>query len=80
MDDTSDLSIAMQLARYQKYVIEYESLGHQIQALINRHGTTDKMPKTEFDRYRLLARQRDDVQNDMMRLQQRLNLDENDTP
>lgn len=61
---------------YQAFVHEYERLDEEIDQLIMVNGgTSDKMPPEALQRYRQLARQRDDVLNEMRRLEQRLRLD-----
>ncbi len=63
--------------KYQQLVLAYEKLDHEIDNLIMAHGgTSDKMPPAALSAYRALARQRDDVQNDMRELEQELNFDD----
>ena len=68
-----------ELERVQKYrelVLLYESLDHQIDDLIMQYdGGTENMPPDALARYRELAHQRDEVQNDMRALEQELDLD-----
>jgi hypothetical protein len=61
---------------YQAFVQEYEKLDEEIDSLIMANGgTSEKMPHEARDKYRELARRRDDVLNEMRRLEQRLRLD-----
>ena len=63
--------------KYQQLVLAYEKLDHEIDNLIMTHGgTSDKMPPEALSAYRALARQRDDVQNEMRELEQELNFDD----
>lgn len=62
---------------YRKLVLQYEALDAEIDALIMRHGgSSDSMTEADRERYRELARQRDEVQNDMRLLEQELDLDD----
>jgi hypothetical protein len=62
---------------YQVYVMQYEKLDEEIDSLImDNGGTSDKMPPEALARYRQLARKRDEVLNEMRRLEKRLSLDE----
>lgn len=67
---------------YQVFVLQYEKLDEEIDALImDNGGTSDKMPPEALAKYRELARKRDDVRNEMRRLEQRLHLDDDvETP
>jgi hypothetical protein len=63
--------------KYQQLVIAYETLDHEIDHLIMAHGgTSDKMPPDALATYRQLARQRDDIQNEMRELEQELQFDD----
>ncbi len=65
------------IQRYQELVHRYESLDQEIDDLIMAHGGhSENMPPEDLARYRQLARQRDDVQNDMRELERELNIDE----
>lgn len=58
---------------YRRIVLEYEALDEAIDRLIMEYGgQADKMPSEALERYRNLARQRDDVQNEMRVLEQQL--------
>jgi uncharacterized protein (DUF885 family) len=62
---------------YQVYVMQYEKLDEEIDQLImDNGGTSEKMPAEARDRYRQLARKRDEVLNEMRRLEKRLSLDD----
>ena len=63
--------------KYRKLVLVYEALDKEIDALIMAHGgSSEKMPPEDLERYRNLARQRDDVQGEMHELEMELNIDE----
>lgn len=65
---------------YRRLVIEYETLDKQIDELIMAHGGhSDNMSPDELARYRQLARQRDDIQNEMRALEQELQIDDSDS-
>jgi hypothetical protein len=66
---------------YRKLVLLYEALDEEIDKLIMAHGgSTEKMSDTDLERYRYLARRRDELLNDMRNMEQELLLadDEND--
>ncbi|MBC7812779.1 MAG: hypothetical protein H7175_16610 [Burkholderiales bacterium] len=65
---------------YRKLVLLYEALDEEIDKLIMAHGgTTEKMTDEDLARYRQLARQRDELLNDMRSMEQELLLsDDND--
>ena len=65
--------------QYRKLVLVYEALDEEIDQLIMANGGhTEDMPPDLMDRYRTLARRRDDVQNDMRTLEQELQIDDED--
>ncbi|MCC6613118.1 MAG: hypothetical protein IT320_06540 [Anaerolineae bacterium] len=65
-----------EVLEYRKLVLLYEAVDAEIDQLIMQHGgRSEDMPDADRDRYRDLARQRDDLQNDMRAMEQRL-LDE----
>lgn len=73
-DNDSDL--LQQVQQYRKVVLMYEALDEEIDTLIMAHGgTSDKMPAEDLQRYRSLARQRDELLNEMRTMEQQL-LDE----
>jgi hypothetical protein len=69
-----------QVQQYRKMVLVYEALDEKIDALLMLHGGfTEQMSPQELQHYRELARQRDDVQNEMRALEHELQIDEEDT-
>lgn len=59
------------VARYKQLVLQYEGLDETIDALLMRFdGGTEKMPPEEYQHYRTLARQRDEVFSEMSNLEQ----------
>ena len=67
--------------RYQDIVLQYEALDEQIDALIMQYdGMSENMPPDAYARYRELARQRDDLFNEMRALEQQLNIDQDTEP
>ena len=65
--------------QYRKLVLVYEALDEEIDQLIMANGGhTDKMSPDSIERYRNLARRRDEVQNDMRALEQELQSDDED--
>lgn len=76
MPDENGDSLAL-VQKYQALVLEYEALDKEIDALIMAHGgSSEKMPPEDLERYRDLARKRDDVQGEMHELEMELNIDE----
>lgn len=72
-----DDDLKTQVAAYQKLVLRYEALDEEIDALIMAHGgTSDKMTADDLTRYRALARERDEVQNELRMLEHQLRLDD----
>ena len=66
--------------QYRKLVLVYEALDEEIDQLIMANGGhTEDMSPDMLDRYRSLARRRDDVQNDMRNLEQELQIDDDDS-
>jgi len=54
-------------------VLEYEALDEEIDALLEHHqGATEKMSPDDLERYRDMARRRDDVYNQMKALEQQI--------
>ena len=75
MPDENGDSLAL-VQKYQTLVLEYEALDKEIDALIMAHGgSSEKMPLEDLERYRDLARKRDDVQGEMHELEMELNID-----
>ena len=74
VDEPDDTLHSIQF--YQVYVMQYEKLDEEIDQLImDNGGTSDKMPPEARTRYRQLAHKRDEVLNEMRRLEKRLSLD-----
>lgn len=68
-----------QVQRYRELVLRYEALDAEIDELIMSYGgKMEQMPHEALTRYRALARERDDVQNEMRQLEQLL-LDDDTT-
>ncbi len=77
MDD-NDSEILLQVQYYRKVVLQYEALDKEIDTLIMAHGgTSDQMPPEDLEKYRALARQRDELHNEMRAIEQQL-LDDDD--
>jgi len=58
---------------YRQLVLMYEAVDEEIDRLIMQHGgKADKMPAEARERYRMLARRRDDLLNEMRVLEQTL--------
>ena len=65
---------------YREVVLQYEKVDEEIDALIMAaNGVPDKLSPAERDRYRELARRRDELQNEMRWLEQQL-MEEDDQP
>lgn len=76
MDNGSD--VLHQVQNYRKIVLLYEALDEEIDKLIMEHdGSMENMSEEVRDRYRQLARQRDELHNEMRVMEMRL-LDEDD--
>jgi hypothetical protein len=66
-----------EVEHYRQIVLLYEALDHEIDALLMQYGgASENMPPWELSRYRKMARQRDELQNDMLALEQDLDLDD----
>jgi hypothetical protein len=66
-----------QVQNYRKIVLLYEALDEEIDKLImTHHGSTEKMSETDIARYRDLARQRDDLLNEMRAIENQLHIDD----
>ena len=73
----NDSDLLQQVQYYRKVVLMYEALDEEIDALIMAHGgTSDQMPWEDLRRYRDLARQRDELLNEMRTLEQQLLTDD----
>lgn len=72
-----DRDMLERVQQYRQLVLRYEALDAEIDALIMSHGgASEKLPKEAFERYRTLARERDEVHNEMRLLEQQLLDDE----
>jgi hypothetical protein len=61
------------VASYQRIVLQYEQLDEEIDNLLMAHdGRSDRMSSEDHARYRNLARQRDELYNEMRALEQLL--------
>jgi hypothetical protein len=70
-------SVIHQVQAYRKLVLVYEALDQEIDELIMSYGgVPEKMSPADLQRYRNLARRRDEVQNEMRVMEQQLQLDE----
>jgi hypothetical protein len=61
---------------YRELVLRYEKLDEDIDAYIARHGSVEQMDSEYLAQYRKLAREREDMQNEMRVLEKQLKLDE----
>jgi hypothetical protein len=62
---------------YRTLVLRYEQLDEEIDAMLEAHGGgTEQMSEEDRLRYRDMARERDDLQNEIRVLGQQLTLDE----
>ncbi|MGJ3238205.1 MAG: hypothetical protein ACFE0Q_05815 [Anaerolineae bacterium] len=62
-----------QITRYNELVQAYEALDEQIDALLHaHHGHSENMSDASRTQYRELARQRDDLFNQMRTMEQTL--------
>ena len=74
-----DRNALHQVQEYRKIVLLYEALDERIDNFLMAHGGhTDKMSAFDLAEYRKLARQRDDLLNEMRALEQQLNITEDD--
>jgi hypothetical protein len=66
-----------EVQNYRKMVLIYEALDEEIDRLIMANGGgSENMPPEALDRYRDLARKRDDVLNEIHIMEQKLQLDD----
>jgi len=78
VDATSSSDDLTQVQTYRDMVLKYEGLNDEIQALIMAHdGGTENMSSEDVERYRILARQRDEALNEMRWLEHQLLEDDN---
>lgn len=76
-DDSSDT--LHDVETYQKTVLLYEAVQKKINVLITTSGGgTEQMSPEDRSRYRELARQRDELQNELRFMEQRLLMDDED--
>jgi hypothetical protein len=69
----SDSDLQQQVRLYNELVLRYEELDHEIDRLIMLHGgKSDRMSADDHTRYRQMARERDELQNEMRGLEQML--------
>lgn len=62
-----------QVQEYRRLMLEYEGLDEQVDTLLAAYdGATENMPDAEYERYRELARRRDDVYHQMKALERQL--------
>lgn len=75
----SESELLQSITTYQDLVIRYEGTHADINTLIHAHGgATEHMSDIEINQYRALARQRDELLNEMRYLEQLLNIDDLD--
>lgn len=78
-DTLNSDELSSQVQNYRQLVLRYEALDEEIDALIMKHGgTSEKMPDDDLRHYRELARQRDELLNDMRLMEHQLLLDEDE--
>lgn len=64
---------------YRDLVLRYETLDEEIDAMLSAHGgDTHQMSEADLARYRQMARQREDLQNEMRIMEHELTLDEDE--
>lgn len=74
-DDAHDLR--QQVEDYRRIVLQYEAIDEAIDALLAPHGgDAEAMSMDELERYRSLARERDDLFNEIRMLEETLLRDE----
>jgi hypothetical protein len=77
----TESELQQNITTYQDLVTRYESAHSNINALIHAHGgATEHMTETEIMQYRALARERDELLNEMRYLEQLLNIDDTEDP
>ena len=68
-----------QVEEYRQLVLRYEALDEEIDSYLNAQGgKLDEMTEADLDHYRQMARQRDDLLNDMRALEHLLHIIEDD--
>ncbi|NDJ59821.1 MAG: hypothetical protein GYB67_01780 [Chloroflexi bacterium] len=72
-----DADMLSQVQNYRNVVLRYEALDEQIDRLLMAHnGNSDQLSAAERAEYRQLARQRDELFNEMRFMEQVLSLGE----
>ena len=75
--ESSGMNDIDRVREYEQLMLEYEGLFKQIDALlVKHHGVADRMSDEDFERYRELARRRDDIHNQMKALERQMSLDD----
>jgi hypothetical protein len=75
-DEMQDEDLLVKVQNYRDLVLTYERLNAEISQLLTENdGATENMSREDVQRYRELARQRDEALNEM-RVLERLLLDE----
>jgi hypothetical protein len=76
---TDDENMLARVQNYRKVVLIYEGLNKTIdELLMDNDGGTENMSPKDLERYRAMARQRDELLDEMRHLEQQLL--ENDDP
>jgi hypothetical protein len=77
---SSDPDMSSLIAKYRAVVEQYEQIDEDIDGLIMRYeGKSELMPPEDLERYRTLARRRDEIFNEMRSLEQQLLIDDDET-
>ncbi|GAB4526493.1 MAG: hypothetical protein OHK0046_43330 [Anaerolineae bacterium] len=71
MELSGDPNMLDQVRNYRKIVLIYEALNNKIAELLHEGGT-EHLSAEALDEYRNLARQRDELQNELRWLEQQL--------
>lgn len=70
-----DQGLLAKVQQYQSLVLHYEALDKVIDELLMAHGgASENLSPVEFERYRQLAWERDEVENEVRRLGQELQI------
>ncbi len=73
----TESELLQNITTYQGLVLRYEAVHSSINAFMHEHGGgTEHMSDMEISHYRTLARQRDELLNEMRFLEQLLNIDD----
>jgi hypothetical protein len=75
---STEEAVALDLVkRYQALVLQYSALDKQIDQLIMAHGgASENLSSEDRLRYREMAQQRDEIQNEMHEIEVELNISE----